>query len=179
MSRGNPLFGEWKLHPQVVSQLWQRYGRAVVDLFASRENAHCQLYFSLTEDDAPLGVDALAHLWPNVLLYAFPPLSLFSPTLTRVRDQGLSLIFDSPTVAVQTLDSGDSSVTIGPTLVPAAAQGPPVSGRGGDLPPPSRAGGSLGLARERLNLGTVGLPQNVIDTIQCARASSTRSYIQL
>ena len=83
--------------------------------------------------------------------------------------------FDSPTVAVQTLDSGDSSVTIGPTLAPAAAQGPPVSGRGGDLPPPSRAGGSLGLAREKLNLGTVGLPQNVIDTIQCARASSTRS----
>ena len=83
--------------------------------------------------------------------------------------------FDSPTVAVQTLDSGDSSVTIGPTLAPAAAQGPPVSGRGGDLPPPSRAGGSLGLAHERLNLGTVGLPQNVIDTIQCARASSTRS----
>ncbi|XP_027146580.1 uncharacterized protein LOC113748120 [Larimichthys crocea] len=96
MSRGNPLFGEWKLHPQVVSQLWQRYGRAAVDLFASRENAHCQLYFSLTEEDAPLGVDALAHPWPNVLLYAFPPLSLISPTLTRVRAQGLSLILIAP-----------------------------------------------------------------------------------
>ncbi len=80
----------------MVSQFWQRYGRAAVDLFASRENTYCQLYFSLKEEDAPLGVDELAHPWPNVLLYAFPPLSLISPTLSRVRDQGLSLILIAP-----------------------------------------------------------------------------------
>ncbi|KAK9957701.1 hypothetical protein ABG768_011924, partial [Culter alburnus] len=28
LSRGNPLYGEWTLHPQVVSQLWERFGRA-------------------------------------------------------------------------------------------------------------------------------------------------------
>lgn len=35
LSRGNPLCGEWKLHPQVhplVNQIWQRYSQAVVDL---------------------------------------------------------------------------------------------------------------------------------------------------
>ena len=96
LSRGNPLFGEWKLHPQVVFQVFQRYGQAAVDLFASQENAQCPLYFSLSDVEAPLGVDALAHPWPDVLLYAFPPLSLISPTLARVREQGLSLILIAP-----------------------------------------------------------------------------------
>ena len=32
----------------------------------------------------------------------------------------------------------------------------------------------MGLARERMNLGSVGLPQGVIATIQSARAPSTR-----
>lgn len=26
LSRGNPLYGEWKLHPKMVEQIWQRYG---------------------------------------------------------------------------------------------------------------------------------------------------------
>ncbi|KAI7792053.1 reverse transcriptase/ribonuclease H/putative methyltransferase, partial [Triplophysa rosa] len=86
LSRGNPLYGEWKLHPQVVSQIWQRCGQAAIDLFVSQENAQCPLYFSLTDGNAPLGI----------LLYAFPPLSLISPTLARVRKQGLSLILIAP-----------------------------------------------------------------------------------
>lgn len=48
--------------------------------------------FPLSDESASLGVDALAHQRPNVLLYPFPPLNLISPTLPRVREQGLSLI---------------------------------------------------------------------------------------
>lgn len=44
---------------------------------------------SLADVNAMLDADALAQLWPNALLYAFPPLSLISPTLARVREQGL------------------------------------------------------------------------------------------
>ncbi|XP_049927771.1 uncharacterized protein LOC126407128 [Epinephelus moara] len=82
---------------------------------------------------------------------------------------------DSTTVAIQTLGGGDSAAAVGPAMAPPATQGPLVPGRGGDLPSPPRTGGTLGLARERLNLDAVGLPPSVIDTIQCARASSTRS----
>ncbi|KAL0180479.1 hypothetical protein M9458_022885, partial [Cirrhinus mrigala] len=39
-----------------------RFGEAQIDLFASPESSHCQLYYSLNE--APLGRDALAHSWP-------------------------------------------------------------------------------------------------------------------
>ena len=50
----------------------------------------CPVFFSLSDVNAPLGVDG------NMLLYAFPPLSLISPTLERVRGQGLSLILIAP-----------------------------------------------------------------------------------
>lgn len=76
----------------MVDQIWERYGRAAIDLFTSLVNTKSLLYrqtLSL-KDEAPLGVDVLAHPLPDVLFYAFPPLSLTSPT--RVRENGLSLL---------------------------------------------------------------------------------------
>ncbi|XP_053296886.1 uncharacterized protein LOC128456655 [Pleuronectes platessa] len=96
LSRGNPLYAEWKLHPAVVAQIWSHFGRATVDLFASRGNTQCPLFFSLHDQSAPLGLDAFAHEWPRVLLYAFPPLALIPPTLLRVRENRLSLILIAP-----------------------------------------------------------------------------------
>ncbi|XP_014834349.1 PREDICTED: uncharacterized protein LOC106912030, partial [Poecilia mexicana] len=82
LSRGRPPPGEWRLHPEVVGVIWEKYGIAAVDLFASRETTHCPLWFSLADSASPLGQDA--HDWPRVLLYAFPPLPLIGPTLLRV-----------------------------------------------------------------------------------------------
>lgn len=48
--------------------------------------------FFLRSVDVPLSVDAFAHVWLHVMLYAFPPLALVPPTLARVRDQGHKLI---------------------------------------------------------------------------------------
>ncbi|XP_066524828.1 uncharacterized protein [Hoplias malabaricus] len=96
LSRGGPSAREWRISPLVAMQIWDRFGRANVDLFASRENAHCPLFFSLTDHSAPLGVDALAHPWPNTLLYAFPPVALILPTLERVCQGNLSLILVAP-----------------------------------------------------------------------------------
>ncbi|XP_047205469.1 uncharacterized protein LOC124857922 [Girardinichthys multiradiatus] len=96
LSKGNPRYKEWKLHSEVMTQIWKRYGRAEVDLFASEENAQCPMFFSLTEQQAPHGLDALAHKWPPALLYAFPPLELIIPTLARVREGKHSLILIAP-----------------------------------------------------------------------------------
>ncbi len=49
--------------PRLIRLIWSRFGEAQVDLFASLESSHCQLYFSLTE--GPLSTDALAHSWPR------------------------------------------------------------------------------------------------------------------
>ncbi|XP_029909243.1 uncharacterized protein LOC115360460 [Myripristis murdjan] len=96
LSRGNPLYAEWRLHPSVVNLVWERYGQPSVDLFATGENSQCPLFFSLHDQNAPLGVDAFAHQWPHVLLYAFPPIALISPTLARVQKEGLSMILIAP-----------------------------------------------------------------------------------
>ena len=60
---GGPL-PEWRLHPEVVSKIWDCFGTAIADLFASMEAAHCPLFFSIGRDNPTLGTDAMAHQWP-------------------------------------------------------------------------------------------------------------------
>lgn len=47
LSQGNPRAVDWCLHPQVVEEIWSRFGRADIDLFASQQNTQCPLWFSL------------------------------------------------------------------------------------------------------------------------------------
>ena len=72
-----------------------KFGSPIVDLFASEENAKCPMFFAFSGVNM-LGLDAIAHDWPEGLLYAFPPLSLILPTLEGVRCQGLTLILIAP-----------------------------------------------------------------------------------
>ena len=96
LSRDGPREGDWRLHPQVVQQLWASFGRAQVDLFASQENTHCPSWFSLAGPPGPLGLDALSHDWPQTRLYAFPPFPLIQPTLDRVALGGHWLLLIAP-----------------------------------------------------------------------------------
>ena len=96
LSRQGPHPGEWRLHPEVVGAIWRRFGRASVDLFASRATTHCPLWFSLADVASPLGQDALAHAWPQQLLYAFPPLPLILPLLDRVLSGEHSVLLVAP-----------------------------------------------------------------------------------
>ena len=95
LSRGGYRYADWSLHPAVARGIWTRFGRPQVDLFASEENAKCSRFFSM-KGASPLGLDALAHSWPDELLYAFPPLNLILPTLERIRLHGLSLLLVAP-----------------------------------------------------------------------------------
>ncbi len=75
--------------------IWRRFGLAQVDLFASLETSHCQLFYSLTE--GTLGTDALAHSWPRGLRkYAFPPVSLLAQTLCKVREVEEQILLVAP-----------------------------------------------------------------------------------
>ncbi len=87
--------GEWRFHPETIWLIWSRFGEAQVDLFASPESSHSQLYFSLTE--GPLGTDALAHSWPRALRkYAFPPVSLLAQTLCKLREDEEQVLLVAP-----------------------------------------------------------------------------------
>ncbi len=44
-----PLLGEWELHPETVQLIWKHFGDAQVDLFASPDTSHCQLFYSQSE----------------------------------------------------------------------------------------------------------------------------------
>ena len=57
LSWGTPVYGEWTLHSEIVEQIWARFGRATVDLFASRNNAQCAFLLS-AQHGCSLGVDA-------------------------------------------------------------------------------------------------------------------------
>ena len=78
-----------------MNQIWERFYEAEVDLFATQETAQCPLYFSLTHP-APLGLDAMAHTWPRLRLYAFPPIALLPGVLAKVRRQGSRLLLIAP-----------------------------------------------------------------------------------
>ncbi len=95
LSRQLTFPGEWRLHPETIRLIWSRFGEGQVDMFASPESSHCQLYFSLTE--GPLGTDALAHSWPRALRkYAFPPVSLLAQTLCKLREDEEQVLLVAP-----------------------------------------------------------------------------------
>ncbi len=89
LSRYNVSSEEWTLHPLAVQRIWKVFGRARVDLFASKDNSHCPIFFTKS-------TDALAHEWPSLPLYAFPPVALLPQILRRVREQRHKLILIAP-----------------------------------------------------------------------------------
>lgn len=119
LSRGNPLYGEWALPPQVVNQLWEMFNRAAIDLF--NENTHCPLLFSLVREGAPMSVDAPVHPWPNTLIYTFPTLSLIVPTLKRVSHT------DRPKLTREIVADRDNAAPVRPALASPAVQRPPLT----------------------------------------------------
>ncbi|KAL0161814.1 hypothetical protein M9458_041210, partial [Cirrhinus mrigala] len=112
--------GEWRLHPQTVQLIWSRFGEAQIDLFASPESSHCQLYYSLGE--APLGRDALAHSWP-------PGPNLLAQSLCKIREDGEQVLLVAPFWPTRTC----------PSLEDPLEEGPSFSGDGHNLSPASRS----------------------------------------
>ncbi len=95
LSRRRHRPGEWMLNRQTVSQIWVLFGKVEVDLFASQESSQCPLWFSLSFP-MTLGIDAFAHLWPNVSLYAFLLIKLILAVLCRVKVSSALLLLIAP-----------------------------------------------------------------------------------
>ncbi len=91
LSRQKLRSGVWMLNRQTVAQILDLYCKAEVDLFASQESSHCPLWISLSSP-VPLGIDAFAHPWPDMRLYAFQPVKLIPAVLCRVNESGVRLL---------------------------------------------------------------------------------------
>ncbi|KAL0160772.1 hypothetical protein M9458_044497, partial [Cirrhinus mrigala] len=138
--------GEWRLNSQTVQLIWNRFGEAQIDLFASPESSHCQLYYSL--DEAPLGRDALAHSWP-------PGPNLLAQTLCKIREDGEQVLLVAPYWPTRTC----------PSLEDPLEEGPSFSGDGHNLAPASQSVEPTRVASGRDASDLSGLPQAVIETI--------------
>ncbi len=53
LPRNNISSEEWMFHPLSVLKIWEVFGRARVDLFASKGNSHCPIFFTKSTDALP------------------------------------------------------------------------------------------------------------------------------
>ncbi len=165
--------GEWRLHPETIRLIWSRFREAQVDLFASHESSHCQLYFFLTK--GPLGTDTLAHSWPQALhKFVFPPVSLLAQTLCKFRKDEEQVLLVAPHWPTRTWFPELISLT---TALPRCI--PPLSGAWHHMAPASRSVEPPCVAPGRDVADLSGLPPAVVETITQARAPSTRQTYAL
>ncbi len=176
LSRQRPRPGEWRLHPEVVKQIWRVFGQAQVDLFATHQTSHCPLWYSLTHP-APLGLDAMIQTWPRLRLYAFPPIA---PGSSRESAPGRG-----PAVASSPVLAGPSMI-LGPDFSPrrlfmgdSSQERSPLTSGGYDLSPPPGVMEAVGVAPEGAQLIASGLSTEVVETILQSRAPSTRKLYGL
>ncbi len=138
----------------MVQEIWGIFVRAEVDLFASEDNSHCQTYF-LKEKDA------LAHDWPNLLIYVSPPITLIPQVIRRIREQKHRVLLLAMLWRNQHWF---------------AEMRPPLSGERKDLAPQARTMAATSLASRWEPLD---LPESVLNIISQARAPSMRRLYAL
>ncbi len=177
LSRQHALPGEWRLYPEVLQLILRRFGDAQVDLFASPDTSHCQLFFSLSE--GTLGTDALACSWPRGLRkYAFPPVSLLAQTLCKVREDEEQVLLVAPYWPNRTwFPELMLLATAPPWQIPLRSD--LFSQRGGTLWHPRPDLWNLHVWSLDGTEGLSGLPPAVVNTITSARALSTRQAYRL
>lgn len=66
----------------------ENFGYPTIDLFASRVNAKCVKYCSWDRDPEAFAINAFTVNWKEEFWFAFPPFSLISKVLKKIRDEG-------------------------------------------------------------------------------------------
>ncbi|KAL0160080.1 hypothetical protein M9458_043805, partial [Cirrhinus mrigala] len=172
LSRQSTHPGEWRLHPQVVQLIWSHFGEAQIDLFASPESSHCQLFYS-PRQGAPgtqLASGAQVRLSPSE-----------PPCTDSVQDQGgrgagsagCAILAHPDLVSRPHFPHGS------PSLEDPLEERPSFSGDGHNLAPAPRPMEPARLAPGRDVSDLSGLSQAVIETITQSRAPSTRQAYAL
>ena len=84
--QGHILPTEWILLPEVVQELFARWGTPNIDLFATSLSNQCPVYVSPVPDPQAWEVDAFSISWNNLHAYAYPPTKLLLPLLKKLED---------------------------------------------------------------------------------------------
>ncbi|KAL0195159.1 hypothetical protein M9458_008731, partial [Cirrhinus mrigala] len=148
LSRQGPRPGEWMLHPEVVEQIWEIFGPAQVDLFATRENTHS----SSSPGAGCHGTDVAEALSVRLSPDRSAPGSSGESTPGRGQPTTSSPVLAGP------------SMVLGPDISPRRLS--VGDSRGGHHPsPPPGAVEAVGVASEGAQLIASGLSTEVVETI--------------
>ncbi len=176
LSRQPALTGEWRLHPEVLQLIWRCFGDAQVDLFASPDTSHCQLFFSLSDPRYRCTGMQLASGPTQICISPSEP-SRTDPVQgqgeRRASPLGGALLAQSD--MVPRTDAPHDS----PSLANSSEEGSPFSERRHPLAPAPGLVESPRMVPGRDAEVLSGLPPAVVNTITSARALSTRQACRL
>jgi len=95
--QGQILPTEWSLHQEAANLLFVKWGTALVDLFATRDNKKCPTFVSPYPDPQAVGTDALSISWEGISGYAYPPQAILNKVLQKLaQTRSLRLILVTP-----------------------------------------------------------------------------------
>jgi ribonuclease HI len=80
---GQILPTEWSLHPEAAELIFQKWGRPMIDLFATKTNKKCLMYVSPVPDKEAMAIDALSMSFQGLVAYAYPPTQILAKTLQK------------------------------------------------------------------------------------------------
>lgn len=93
---------EWMLDKNVAQNIMSLWDKPEIDMFASRLSKQLDRYVSWRADPDAEFVDAFTVNWENIYFYAFPPFSLISRLMTKLREDRSECILIAPIWLTQT-----------------------------------------------------------------------------
>ena len=100
---------EWSLDQDVFNRLAAITFFAMIDLFASRLNAKLDQFVSWHPEPGALAIDAFSISWSNQKFYAFPPFSLLTRVLAKIRNDVALVLLIAPTMVSHAFTNCHSS----------------------------------------------------------------------
>jgi hypothetical protein len=97
LSRPNQILPtEWTITHQKLTPVWERWGKPMIDLFATRYSKRLPLYVSPVKDPEAWKIDAFQLNWTNLEAYAFPPTPLLPKVIAKCSLEKPKLLLVTP-----------------------------------------------------------------------------------
>ena len=93
---------EWMLDIDIVQKIFNIWNTPDIDMFASRLNKQLVRFVSWKPDPFAEMIDAFSVDWNNLYFYAFPPFSLISRVLRKLREDNGECVIVAPLWTTQT-----------------------------------------------------------------------------
>ncbi|XP_044598715.1 uncharacterized protein LOC123274959 [Cotesia glomerata] len=102
---------EWELADYAFEVITENFGKLEIDLFASRINTKCAVYCSWKRDPGAFAFDAFTISWTDWMFFAFPPFSIITRVIKKIKDdkaEGVLVVPHWPTQIPPTSSSEET-----------------------------------------------------------------------